>query len=88
MIERELHEGVGVGAGVVEPDAGKPVPVVVLTFVNDRSAIDDLEQGHYDPDDGRWHNFTMTVRAARQLAADLNEAIDQAIAGPPEDAGT
>ena len=78
---RELHEGVGVAAGGIDQD-GKVVPVVTLSFVKDRTAIDDCEGGHYDPDDGRWHNFSMTIRAARQMMSDLKDCIDAAIKGP------
>lgn len=82
---RELHEGVGVAAGGVQ-DGKRIIPVVTLSFVKDRSAIVDLEQnGIYDPDDGRWHNFSMTIRAARQMIGDLKDCIDAAISGPQDD---
>lgn len=78
---RELHEGVGVAAGGVKT-GNKFVPVVTLSFVKDRSALVDLDNGIYDPDDGRWHNFSMSIRAARQMMGDLKECIDQALKGP------
>lgn len=80
---RELHEMVGVEAGGIY-DGKRNVPVVTVTFCKDRSALADLEDGIYDPDDGRWHNFSMTIRAARQMIGDLNEMIDQAVAGPDQ----
>jgi hypothetical protein len=78
MSKQQLHQSVGVAAGSVY-EQKRRTPVVTLSFVKDFSALDDLEDGHYDPEDGRWHNFALTVRAARQMIADLEEAIDIAI---------
>lgn len=76
-----LHPTVVVGAGGALKD-NRVIPIVTLSFVNDDTAIDDLEEGHYDPFDGRWDNFTLTVRGARQLLSDLGKCVEAAIQGP------
>lgn len=73
-----MHEGVGVSAGGVSHDS-RVIPVVTLSFMKDESANVDLANGIYDPTDGRWHNFTLSVRAARQLISDMKECVDTAI---------
>lgn len=78
---RQMHESAGVEAGGVVDSDGRVVPVVTLSFLKDSSALEDLNKGIYDPDDGRWHNFTMTVRAARNVIEELRECVDIAIAG-------
>lgn len=74
----ELHLQVGVSAGSVYGEKNR-TPVVTLHFVKDKSALEDLDNEIFEPDDGRWYGFTMTVKTARQMIMDLEEAIDIAI---------
>lgn len=77
----KLIPGIGTGAGMQEVD-GKQTPIVTLSVPTADSALTDLEQGIYDPDDGRWANYAMGIADARNFIEELKEAIDFAIGGP------
>lgn len=85
----QFHNAVGTGAGVAPGPDGRKVPVVTMHFAKDQSIIDRMESGDedFDPeDDSNWLSFALSIRGARQLIADLKDAVDAAIQGPPKSA--
>lgn len=83
----QLHSGVGTGAGAVLDDKGRRIHLVCLHFAKDPAMLEALESGdcEFDPEDNDlWHNFALSIRAARQLISDLQECVDAAIEGPPQ----
>lgn len=83
----EFHTAVGTGAGVTPGPDGRNVPVVTLHFAKDSSVIQRMESGdgEFDPDDAeQWQSYALSVRGARQLIADLTDAVEAAIQGPPD----
>lgn len=80
----QMHSAVGTGAGMVR-HGKRDVPVVTLHFAKDVETIRRLEaqEIEFNPEDQRlWSSYALSIRAARQLIGDLNEAIDSAVRGP------
>jgi len=77
-----LHHNPGISAGHMIDDDGRRVPIVRLTWPKSPRSVEFIESGgKYDPDDGRWYNFNMTIASARRLMSDLDEGIDLSIRG-------
>lgn len=82
MQDFRVNEFIGVGAGeFIEDASGRRIPIVMITFPEDEQALDDLSNDVFDPSSDSWSKYAMTIRGARQLISDLQEAIDIAIQG-------
>lgn len=83
----QIHYGVGTSAGQGMLD-GIEVPVVMMHFAKDEEVTRRLDAGidEFDPTDTeKWVTMGVTVHAARELIKDLQEMIEEAIQGPPDE---
>ena len=75
MSEQHVHLGVGTVSAIVEdPDSGRTVPVVALSFQKTYPVSDDPK----DPEN--FDDIYITIPAAREMIINLKQSIDDALA--------
>lgn len=86
MMDLEMHEALGMSSGSIDND-GRMVPIVAIHFAVDPALYEKLENGEaeFNPENEyEWKSYGLTIRGARNMITQLQEAIDRAIEGPGE----